>query len=431
MGGAFYKKGGNCMNKFKRVVLSFSLCATVLLGGTGCFGFTEKKVSAEELSTEYTRTATEKTDVTDEFKTSFTDFSLTLFQQTLTRNNQNNLLSPLSAAVCLALVNNGASGNTRAQLEGLFGMDTDTLNRSLYAYTSSLYNADDCKLNLANSIWIKEELEVKPEFLQTNADWYGAQAYAAPFNQSTVTDINHWAYNKTAGKIDKILDTIPVDAMMYLINAVDFDAKWLYPYEREDIEDGIFHRYNGTESDVTMLYSQENRYILDENAVGFTRPYAGDKYSFMAILPNEGVNIYDYIDTLNAEKWQAFLEPNSYEYRQVHARIPEFSYDIDISLIEALEKLGVTDMFSRTEADFTGIHDANMLYCTDLQQKAVIELDRNGTKAAAITIAGIGCKAMDPGALDPLYITLDRPFVYAIIDHENKLPIFLGAAVNI
>lgn len=419
------------MNKFKKAVLPFSLCATVLLGGTGCFGFNEKKVSAEELSKAYTRTATEKTDVTDEFKTSFTDFSLTLFQQALTRNNQNNLLSPLSAALCLALVNNGAGGNTRTQLEGLFGMDTDTLNRSLYAYTSSLYSADDCRLSLANSLWIKEGLEVKPDFLQTNADWYGAQAYAAPFNQTTLTDINHWAYNKTMGKIDKILDTIPVDAMMYLINAVDFDAKWLSPYEREDIEEGIFHRYDGTESDVTMLYSQENRYILDENAIGFTRPYANNEYSFMALLPDEGVDVYEYIDGLNAEKWQAFLEPDSYEYREVHARIPEFSYDIDVSLIDTLQRLGVTDMFSRTEADFTGIHDANLLYCNQLQQKAVIKLDRNGTKAAAITIAGIGCKAMAPEKTDPLYITLDRPFVYAIIDNTSKLPIFLGAAVNI
>lgn len=419
------------MKKIKQVILPISLCIP-LVAASGCSSFSQKRVSADELSKAYARNATESCTVTDEFKNSFTDFSLELFQKSITRTSQNNLLSPLSAAMCLALVNNGAGGNTRAQLEALFGMNTDALNRALYAYTNSLYTEKNCKLSLANSIWMKEdELEVKPSFLQTNADWFGAQAYAAPFDQRTVTDINNWCYNKTTGKINKILDNIPADAVMYLLNAVDFDAKWLNAYERKDIEDGTFHGYNGTDSDVTMLYSLENRYILDENAVGFTRPYIGNQYSFMALLPDEGVDIYEYIDSLSAEKWQAFLEPTSYEYRVVHARIPEFSYETDFSLKESLQALGVTDMFSRYDADFTGIHEENELYCYTLQQKAIIELDRNGTKAAAITMAGIGCKGTAPAPSEPLYITLDRPFVYAIIDNTHKLPIFLGAVAQI
>ena len=422
------------MKSKKIAVISLALCS-ILGGATGCSSFTTKQVSANELSKTYTRTASESVSVTDDFKNSFADFSLDMFRETVKGSTGNKLLSPLSAAICLALVNNGANGETRAQLEELLGMETDALNRALYAYTSTLYTADDCKLSLANSIWMKENaLQVNPEFLQTNADWFGAQAYAAPFDDSTIQDINNWGYNKTSGKIKKILDDIPYDAVMYLINAVDFDAKWQEKYESKDISNSIFHNYNGTESDVKMLYSEESRYFLDENSVGFTKNYMGGKYSFMALLPDEGVDIYEYINSLNEEKWAGLWESadptrEGYQYREVHTRIPEFSYEVELSLNKTLQALGATDMFDPMKADFSRIDNTQPMWCDTVKQKAMIELDRNGTKAAAITIGGMG--AMSAAPAEPLYITLDRPFVYAIIDNEHKLPIFIGAVTNL
>ena len=420
------------MKKGRWTALSLTLCTT-LIGASGCF--IPKKVSANELSKDYTRTANESVAVTEEFKSSFISFSLTTFRETVKDSSGNKLLSPLSAALCLALVNNGANGETRAQLEGLLGMETDELNRAMYAYISTLYTADDCKLSLANSIWMKENaLQVNPEFLQTNADWYNAQAYAAPFDSRTVQDINNWCHNQTSGKISKILNNIPAEAVMYLINAVDFDAKWQDKYENKDIHDGVFHNYNGTSSDVKMLYSQENRYFLDENSVGFTKNYMGGKYSFMALLPNEGVDIYEYINSLDGEKWAGLWESadtkrEDYVYREVYARIPEFSYEVELSLNETLQALGVTDMFDPMKADFSRIDSTQPLWCDTVKQKAMIELDRNGTKAAAITWAGMKVMSADPA--EPLYITLDRPFVYAIIDNTHKLPIFIGAVTNL
>jgi len=413
--------------------LPLTLSALTLVSACGCFR--EKKVTAEELSKEYTQSNVEAGIDFSVFKNQLTDFYLNFFQKTVEKNEQNQLFSPLSAALCLALVNNGANGNTRAQLEDLFGIETDMLNRALYAYTASLYSGEDCKLNLANSIWMKDEaLNVKPEFLQANADWYNAQAYAAPFDQTTLNDINNWCYNKTSGKIDKILNEIPPLAVMYLINAVDFDAKWLTAYEREDIEKGEFYNYNGETSEVTMLHSEENRYFIDENSVGFTKAYKNNKYHFMALLPNEGVDIYEYIDSLDGEKWAKLWESadprnENYGYREVHARIPEFKYETELSLKEILQELGVTDMFAPDCADFSGIDETQTLYCDAVKQKAMIELDRNGTKAAALTWAGMNCMSAAPA--EPLYITLDRPFVYAIIDNEHHMPIFIGAVTTL
>jgi serpin B len=422
------------MKNLKRTFLPISLCVT-LLGASGCTSFHPKEVSANELSKAYTRTATESPTVTDDFKNSFSNFALAMFRKTVTKDNGNDLLSPLSAALCLALVNNGANGETRAQLEGLLGMETDELNRGMYAYTSTLYTADDCKLNLANSIWMKENaLQVNPDFLQTNADWYNAQAYAAPFDSSTVEDINNWCYNQTTGKISKILNDIPPTTVMYLINAVDFDAKWQTKYERKDILKGTFHSYDGTDSDVTMLYSQESRYFMDDNSVGFTKPYIGNKYSFMALLPDDGVDIYEYINSLDEVKWAGLWESadpsrEDYVYRKVYARIPEFTYETELSLNDTLQALGVTDMFDPDKADFSGIDSTQTLWCDTVKQKTIIELDRNGTKAAAVTWAGMN--AMSAAPPEELYITLDRPFVYAIIDNTHKLPIFIGAVTKL
>ena len=392
---------------------------------SGCNYFKERTVAAEELSKTYTRTATQAGEVTDAFKTAASDFAVKLFQKTLTKDRKNDLVSPLSALSCIALVNNGASGNTRAQIEDMVGLSAEELNHSLYAYTSSLYSGENCEVRLANSIWFREnKLNVLPEFLQTNADWLGAQAYATPFNGDTVKDINNWCYNQTKGKIDKIINTIEPETMMYLINALDFEAKWAKKYERGDIENGIFHGYNGTDKDVKMLYSEQSEYISDEYAVGFTRPYEGKKYSFVALLPNEDVDVYEYAKSLTGKGWQTLWETQ--EYREIHARIPEFTYEVEFSLKSALQALGVTDMFSEN-ANFSNIGNTNTslpLYCEDVKQKTMIELDRNGTKAAAITWAGMG--AMSAAPAEKVYITLDRPFIYAIVDRTHTLPLFFG-----
>ena len=154
----------------------------------------------------------------------------------------------------------------------------------------------------------------------------------------------------------------------------------------------------------------------------------------MALLPDEGVDIYEYIESLNGEKWAGLLESGDYnradyEWREVHARIPEFSYEIELSLNAILQSLGVTDMFDPMKADFSGIDSTQPLWCDTVKQKAIIEVDRNGTKAAAVTWAGMKCMGAAPAK--ELYITLDRPFVYAIVENEHHLPIFIGAVTNL
>ena len=232
------------MNNKKTTVLLCLVLSVVLLVTSSC-AITAK---ADELSAGYTRKATTKGEITDEFKSALADFSFNLFKGVLTKDNENELVSPLSAISALAMVANGADGNTKAQMEAAFGMDIDTLNKALYAYTNSLYSAKDCKLNLANSIWFRDEkgrLEVEKDFLQTNADWYDAQVFASPFDDSTIKAINEWCAKHTDGMIKKMVEKIDPDTVMYLFNALVFDAKWAEEFEESDIYDAKFNNYSG------------------------------------------------------------------------------------------------------------------------------------------------------------------------------------------
>ena len=392
-------------------------------------------IQAEELSADYQRAATEDGRVTDAFKTAMADFAMTLSHTTITHDREsgkaNHLISPLSAMICLAMLANGAEGETLSQMETVLGMSIDDLNKALYAYTSGLYAGKDCKVSLADSIWYREggQFTVKEEFLQTCADWYEAQQYAAPFDEQTRKDINTWVKKYTDGMIDSILDdAIPAEAVMYVINVLVFDAKWEEEYEKKDIVSMDFTSLDGTQSSVEMLCSEESTYVTVEGGYGVARPYKGGAYSFVGLLPNEGTNIYDFAATLDGEAWTDMWMGKT--RGTVMTRIPEFTYDSDMELTAVLQEMGMTYLFDNELADLSGLGQGALgnLYCSGVWQKAFIQVDRNGTKAAAVTWGEVKCESAAP--MDTRYVYLDRPFVYAIVDNNTGLPLFLGVVTD-
>lgn len=417
--------------KDKRIL--FSLCcillAVLMMSGTTSCGFLS--VRAAELSDGYTRTATDEGQITDEFKAAMADFSLALFRGTLGEDNQNGLVSPMSAVMCLALVANGTDGETRAQIEEALGMKIEDLNKCLYAYRQVLKTEKDCKLTLANSVWYREKgLSVNESFLQTCADWYNTVQYASPFDATTVQDINNWVKENTDGMIRQIVKPEDVESsVMYLINTLVFDAKWEEEYEKKQILDDVFTCRDGKKSDVKMMCSDETRYLTAEGAVGFAKNYKGGAYSFVGLLPDEGTDIYDFAASLTGEKWLSMWQNMSYAALDV--KIPEFKYEAGSVLNDTLAAIGMTDMFDSAKADFSALGHSELgnLYCSKIEQKTVIDVSRKGTKAAAVTWGEIGCTSAAPET--PIRITLDRPFVYAIVDNATGLPIFLGTVAGL
>lgn len=422
------------MKKLSTAILTAALALLMLLSLPAQMTSCALRVKAEEISAGYTRQTDETATVSDAFIAAMADFSLTLANTTVAMEKEgkaNHLISPLSAMICLSMLANGAKGETLTQMEAALGMPIEDLNKALYAYTSGLYAGDGCKVSLADSIWYRDGdgFTVREEFLQTCADWYEARQYAAPFDETTRKDINKWVEKYTDGMIDSILnDPIPADAVMYLINALVFDAKWEEEYEKKDILSDTFTSRSGAESPVEMMCSEESRYLTVEGGYGVARPYKGNAYCFVGLLPEEGTDIYDFAASITGEDWVAMWQGQI--RTTVNTRIPEFTYASDMRLTPVLQEMGMTDLFDGGLADLSGIGGgAGNLYCSGVYQKTFIEVNRHGTKAAAITWGENKCESAAPIEVQNVY--LDRPFVYAIVDTEVGLPLFVGVVTEI
>lgn len=335
--------------------------------------------------------------------------------------------------MALSMTANGADTATKEEMEQLLtgGRSIDELNEFLYAYKNQLPSDADNKLSLANSIWFrddKDRLKVEPDFLQKNANYYGAEAYESPFDKTTVEDINQWVKDHTGGMIDNMVDKIDKDSIMYLLNAVAFDAKWENPYTKNDVNSGEFTAWDGTIRSVDMMSSNEGLYLDDGTATGIIKNYKGGLYSFVALLPNEVINVNDYVESLTGEHLLSIIE--NAQSTTVVTRIPKFSYDYTIKMNDALKELGLQTAFDQDTADFSklGSSSDGNIYIAEVLHKSYISVDELGTKAGAVTKVEMATES----AMETRHeVLLNRPFVYAIIDNNTKLPIFLGTVMDI
>lgn len=388
------------------------------------------KISADEISEGYTRRVSIPTDIEGEETQALYSFGFSVFKEQAVKGGGNKLFSPLSAVACLGLIANGADGETLAQIEGILGCDVDTLNKVTLSYFYDLSRSDS-PLNVANSLWINssKSFSVNEEFLQRNANYYNAQVYSDKFDGDTLKDINRWCDKNTDGMIKEIISDIDDSALIYMINALSFDAEWQTKYESKNVIKSFdFTNYNGSVSSVKALYSEERTYLTDENAVGFIKNYKGNRFCLAALLPNEGVDVYDYIASLSGKRWNEIWK--SQAIGEVKVKLPEFKYECETDIAEIMKTLGVSNMFSPESADFSllGTSEGGNIHCSLFKQKAVIQVDRNGTKAASVSIGS----TVDSASPHPtVSVYLDRPFVYAIVDLDTGVPIFIGCVADI
>lgn len=411
-------------------ILSLILICSMAVNLTGC---ATKVQAADLMEGVQANTVTSKA-ADDAFAQSQMRLAVDLFQASvLESKDENVLISPLSIQLALAMTANGADGDTKAEMEALLGgeISLENLNEYLCSYVNNLPSAEKYKLQIANSIWFRDNegrLQVEKDFLQKNADYYGAQAYKAAFDDQTMKDINNWVKDHTDGMIDSILDQIDEDAVMYLINALVFDAEWQHVYDKSDVYKGKFTNIDGAEKQVDMMHSEETVYLQDENATGFMKPYSGSKYNFAVLLPNEGVDIYEYIAGLTGEKLMETL--STPQLGMVMATLPKFSYEYELTMNDVLKELGMPSAFSGDTADFSKMAHSSRgnIYIGDVLHKTFISVDELGTKAGAVTKVQMNDEC---AVMSEWVVTLNRPFVYMIIDNETKLPVFIGTVMDV
>lgn len=366
-------------------------------------------------------------EIPEEDAAALTDFSLTLLRQTW--KGENALLSPLSVLAALGMAANGARGETLAQMETVLGLSVEELNAVLAAWTAGLAREEE--VSLANSLWFRDNgsLQVNPDFLEAAAGWYGAEVFPSPLDASALREINGWVKENTHGMIPEILDEIPEEAVMYLINALALEAEWETVYREDQVwENRIFTTEEGREQPIELMYSSEGYYLKGSRGQGFLKPYRGGRWAFAALLPEEGLGLAEYAASLTGEALYGMLA--NAEATQVYAAIPKFQCAYGADLAEGLKALGMTDAFDLGRADFSGMGTSSQgpLLISRVLHRTYLAVDERGTRAGAATAVEADAGGAAPGVVPEVY--LNRPFLYMLVDRETNLPAFIGVVTD-
>ena len=349
------------------------------------------------------------------------------------KSERNILISPTSVMLALGMTANGGTGETLKEMENVLGgegADLESINAFYKEYADKLQEGEEIKVNIANSIWVNKDAidNVKDVFVSTLQNFYGSQIYKETFDSNTVEMVNNWVKENTDGMIEKLLDQFEGSEVMILINAICFDGEWEEIYYEDQVRETKFTTATGGEVEVEGMYSDEDLYIEDENTTGVIKDYKGG-YSFVALLPSEDVSIDDYVANLTYDKYESLMD--SKREAIVQTMLPKFQYDYSEEMDEALMEMGMSSAFEKTGADFSNMTEDDIeMYIGKVLHKTYIEVGEKGTRAAAVTAVLMdGCEAFEEKEVKS--VTLDRPFVYMIIDKENEMPLFIGVVRDI
>lgn len=384
------------------------------------------------------KSAVEGKEADEKFIESQMKFTVDMLKAT-TKEGENSMISPYSIMQALAMTANGANGKTLEEMEQVLGngMSIEELDQYLLTQRKRTINLKESEWNkwsmsTANSIWAIDNpyrIQTRPEFIQKCVDYYDSEYYIAPFDDTTLEDVNGWVNEKTHEMIPSILNQISDGDVMYLVNAVAFEAEWMRPYDKYEIADGKFTAADGTEQEAKMLCSDEV-YIGDADTDGMLKYYSGGKYAFAALLPKESTSVEQYVADLTPEKLSSILGSYKEKYEKAQVKLPKFKCEYGENISDYLVDMGMPTAFNRGDekADFTNmssIADVHPIFIGYVVHKTFIDLDENGTKAAAATLVAMNDgEAFEPE--DQKKVILDRPFVYCIIDTQTSIPVFIG-----
>ena len=409
------------MRKLIAILLTAAISVSVCACGSAVDDEKEKieKVKTLELTEGTASGTSDKKDPDEAFQKAYAAFAANLFKEC--KKSGYSFVSPYSVYAALSMVVNGADGQTLSEMLSLLGLPENELN----AYMLSLadrYN-EGKEVSVANSVWLNESFkeDVQENFLKAVSGYYRASVFAADFtNKKTVGDVNKWVEQKTLYRIHELIDGLDPMSAMVLINCLTFDGKWSDPFKENGTKEADFHKENGTVTKVNMMSGTAELYYEGKNYICVEKCYENG-YLFRVYLPNEGVTVAELTESLTAEQ---LVTPGTYDGKAI-LYMPKIHFESDaMDLIPSLYNLGMKTAFG-TQADFRRMMKVNPVMISKVVHKTFLDIDEEGTKAAAATAIEMKCYAAAPQPIDHT-VTLDRPFLYAIVDSNNDVPLFIG-----
>jgi serpin B len=335
------------------------------------------------------------------------------------------MISPLSISQALSMALNGAKDQTFAEMQSLLGFEgfsLDETNKSNQEIVSSLLNHDPMvELNIANSIWYRNNFNVKQTFIENNSRYYLAETSKYdPAKPSDAKDaMNKWVDKNTKGKIEKIIDNVSPEDVMFLINAVYFKADWKTQFKKSNTTQKTFTLDNGNSKEVeTMIGEVQLSYYNDEKFSVIKLPYGSGKFNLLIYLPEEGYTTNDIAPLLETTNFK-LLRESPLSKRDIW--LPKFEFRYQKPLNNVLMQMGMLEAFDEYKANFSNISDLE-IYISKVMHKTYIKTDEEGSEAAAVTAVTFGTTSIGPSEV----IKVDRSFLFAIVEEDTESILFIG-----
>lgn len=415
------------MNQLRRMI-ALLLAAALLGSAVSC----KKEITAEDLMADIETQNASENDLDEDFCRNYSGKAFALLRNAYDEKDGNVVISPLGILYNMSMLSNGASEGTQQELTGMLGKtyDSHRINVYMHSITEKFKNSDTSKLYFRNAMWFNSGKNAAPseEFLTTAKSYYKASAYKETFGKDAVTNINNWASNETDMVADYLINSLSADDPMQLFNITLLDADWESPISPENVMDGTFVNFDKQEEKVQMMSSYERIYISSDEVDGFIKYYAGEDYAFVVILPKVALKsaLGDTIGYFSkGEMFRKLI--NGRRSRTVDASFPKFSCEYIGGVKNILQGVEAGSAFHSSYARLKGVGTADdNLYVGDLTVRTAMSVTERGTSK------GTGAKVGDPSvATNVIPVSIDRPFIFAVVDTNNYLPIILGAVTTV
>ena len=376
----------------------------------------------------------ELTSIEKKVVSSSNKFGLNLFNEiNQTDKEKNVFISPLSVSLALGMTMNGTNGETYDEMRTTLqfsNLTNEEINNSYKTLIETLYNADPkVVFKSANSIWYRNEMTFEESFFDLSLKYFSALVSGLDFTDPTSVDvINNWVKQSTNNKIEKILDSISPEAVMYLINAIYFNGTWKYEFDKEKTDVETFNLINGgTINAEMMVQTNDFNYYSDENLQAVELPYGEGNFSMVVILPRENLSINEFADGITEDNLKLWLDSLSQQKGTMW--LPKFKIEYESELKDYLVSLGMRLPFG-SDADFSNLYKGpEQLFISTVFHKTFIDVNEEGTEAAAVTLVGVETTSVGGGE-NIFYMKVNRPFIFLIREENSGCILFMGKIIN-
>ncbi|MBC8402812.1 MAG: serpin family protein [Candidatus Marinimicrobia bacterium] len=355
-------------------------------------------------------------------------FGLNLLQAISAIDSTGNIfISPLSVSMALGMTLNGASGQTYTDMKTtleLAGLSESDINQAYKSTMDLLMSIDlDVITKIANSIWIREDFSVEEAFIDTNEFYFDAWIAERDFaDPATLEEINNWVADNTNDKITEILDRIPAEAVMYLINAIYFKAIWEFEFDKDNTAQADFYITPDNITSVDMMgLTADLNYYADDQVQVVDLPYGRGNYTMTVFLPKPEENLNELVAELDGQQLEHYLA--NLHLKSGTVFLPKLKTHYKLLMKDVLMQMGMGIAFTR-QADFSRINPDHDLFISRVIHEAFVQIDEEGTEAAAATVVEIGGTSIGPSV--EFTININRPYLFLIRERETGTILFMG-----